>query len=215
MKDRGRGLSRREALAWVIAPLGACARAEERLKFPDGAAFLGGPCATAAPHAQIAAENEPGRRLVVRGQVFRPDGRTPAAGVILYAYHTDAAGLYNPRGVPGARLHAWVRTDVEGRYEYRSIRPGAYPGRTVAAHIHLQLWGKGVPPQYNYDVLFEDDPLVSAEDRRLSSGLGSFAFVHAPREEKGVLHLTHDIRLKPDGDFFEENIMHGLRPCAK
>ena len=215
MNDLWRGLSRREALAWVIAPLGACARAEERLKFTDGAAFLGGPCATATPHAQIAAKSEPGRRLVVRGQVFRSDGRTPAARVILYAYHTDAAGLYNPRGLPGARLHAWLRTDAKGRYEYRTIRPGAYPGRTAAAHIHLQLWGNGVPPQYNYDVLFEDDPLVSADDWRLSGGLGPFAFVHAPSEENGVLDLTHNIRLKPGGDLFEENIMHGLRPCGK
>src|SRR5258707_1174520 len=49
-----------------------------------------GPCATASSKITIAPESEPGSRMVVSGQVFRPDGVTPAAGVIMYAYHTDA-----------------------------------------------------------------------------------------------------------------------------
>src|SRR5580658_5943982 len=38
---------------------------------------------------QIARDDEPGDRLVVEGQVFAPDGHTPAPGVTVYAYNTD------------------------------------------------------------------------------------------------------------------------------
>src|SRR5687767_59559 len=60
------------------------------------------------------------RALVVSGQVIRPDGKTPAPGVVVYVYHTDASGRYAVE--PGAppRLRAWLRPDSEGRYEYRT-----------------------------------------------------------------------------------------------
>ena len=44
--------------------------------------------------ARLAPAGEPGTPLVVTGVVYRPDGRTPAAGVLVYAYHTKAAGVY-------------------------------------------------------------------------------------------------------------------------
>jgi hypothetical protein len=34
---------------------------------------------------QIARDDEPGDRLIVEGQIFAPDGRTPAPGVTVYA----------------------------------------------------------------------------------------------------------------------------------
>lgn len=38
--------------------------------------------------------DEPGERLVIEGTVFDPDGVTPAPGVTVYAYNTDAKGYY-------------------------------------------------------------------------------------------------------------------------
>lgn len=46
-----------------------------------------------AADARIAPAGEPGTPLVVTGVVYRPDGRTPAAGVSVYASHTNAAGV--------------------------------------------------------------------------------------------------------------------------
>src|SRR5215831_20910733 len=67
--------------------------------------------------AKIADEREPGQRLVVSGQVFAPDGVTPAAGVMVYAYQTDATGHYqNDPQTRVARLHGWARTDAQGRF---------------------------------------------------------------------------------------------------
>lgn len=40
------------------------------------------------------AEREPGDALVVSGAVYVPDGVSPAPGVTVYAYNTDAEGYY-------------------------------------------------------------------------------------------------------------------------
>ncbi len=149
--------------------------------------------------------------LEVSGQVFAPDGVTPAAGVVLYVYHTDASGRYSP--LPGGppRLRGWMRTDGEGRYRYRTIRPGPYPGRRQAAHVHTQLWGGGHPAQWNQDLLFADDPLLPDAERRRAAASGRFAHVcAAPPDAGGILHCRHDLRLKAAGDEFEDNTRHGL-----
>lgn len=153
---------------------------------------------------------ESGTPLEVEGRVFRPDGTTPAAGVFVYVYQTDAAGHYQRRPGEPPRLRGWMKTDGAGRYGYRTVRPGPYPGRTIAAHVHTQLWGSGAPAQYNEDLVFADDPFLAEAERRRSAAAGRFAFVCAPRVAAGVGRCTHDLRLKAEGDRFEESIRHGL-----
>lgn len=159
---------------------------------------------------RLTGDEEPGTPLVVAGTVYRPDGVTPAPGVVLYVYQTGLDGLYHSTdGVP--RLRGYLRTDEHGRYSYRSIRPGSYPRSTIPAHVHTQLWGGGYEPQWNRDLLFADDPFVSDADRRESESAGRFAWICAPqRDPAGALHCTHDLRLKPRGDRFEPGIRHGL-----
>ncbi len=165
-----------------------------------------------APSAiQIVADSEPGTPLLVEGTVFAPDGVTPAPGVVVYVYQTGIDGLYAPAGEAVPRLRGWMRTDARGRYSYRTIRPGPYPGRTIAAHVHTQLWGGGYEPQWNRELLFDDDPYVGAEERRASAAAGRFAWVCVPKSDgHGLLRCRHDLRLKPGGDRFEAGIRHGL-----
>ncbi len=60
------------------------------------AAGVFGRVATAlADPRSLVPPTERGRRLIVRGRVFGPDGCTPAAGVRLFVYHTDAEGHYS------------------------------------------------------------------------------------------------------------------------
>ena len=172
-------------------------------------------CSRAMAGAKLADRDEPGERLHVSGRIFAPDGVTPAAGVVLYAYHTDAQGYYSRSPGASPRLRGWMKTRADGWYEYVTIKPAPYPGRTVAAHIHTQLWGDGVPPQYGPDLLFEGDPLISAAEKRASAELGRFAFIRpVKREGQGVWDAVHDIRLKSKGDRFEEETLHGLVACG-
>ena len=107
---------------------------------------------------RIAPPTEPGDRLVITGTMFRADGRTPAAGVVLFAYHTNAKGVYVERDGKPYGLSGRVRTDAKGRYRIESIRPGAYPGRRDPAHIHLVVQAEGRPDTYVDEIIFDDDP---------------------------------------------------------
>jgi protocatechuate 3,4-dioxygenase, beta subunit len=152
--------------------------------------------------AVLSPANEPGTRLVVRGQLFDPSGTKPAAGVSVYAYHTDTEGHYNKRGTNEPRLRGWVTTDAQGKFELRTIRPGSYPGRRDPAHIHFNAWGGGYPKQWLDELQFDDDPKVTAELKERSRAKGKFApIVTTTRDAKGVLHATIHLRLSERSNF--------------
>jgi len=94
--------------------------------------------------ARVARPDEPGDRLVITGVIRTPEGR-PLSGVLLYFYHTNAAGRYDPDPQPRGnerrhgRLRGWLRTGPDGRYRIETIRPGLYPGRPDPAHVHVTV----------------------------------------------------------------------------
>ena len=93
---------------------------------------------------KIAADNEPGQRLMITGHVFGADGKPRR--VQLYAYHTDAKGLYRPDNhypEEPPRLRGTLVTAVDGSYEIDTIRPAPYPNRNIPAHIHVHLRWEG------------------------------------------------------------------------
>ncbi len=145
--------------------------------------------------ARLTGAQEPGERLVVTGTVFEADGRTPAVGVLLYAYQTDTTGHYPMRGneTGNARRHGalrgWLRTGSDGRYRIETIQPAPYPTRNEAAHIHITLTPNGGEEGWIDNIVFSDDPLLSARDR---AGKGVVTLV---RDEHGVLHAIRDIRV--------------------
>lgn len=145
---------------------------------------------------RIAAAGEPGTPLVIHGRVFRADGTTPAPDLIVFAYHTDAAGHYDvpSAGAHSWRLRGWVKTDATGRFEFTTIRPGPYPGGRTAAHVHFTVEGPGVSRQ-SYGLLFEGDPLLTAAERENSGKAGRFGEVRPIETRDGVQHATLDIRI--------------------
>lgn len=148
--------------------------------------------------ARIAPESEPGEPLVLRGHVRTPDLR-PAPGIIVYAYQTNAAGLYPPpeagqRHAHG-RLRAWCRTDEQGRYTFRTIRPGAYPGRTEPAHIHLHVIEPGRCTYYIDDVMFEGDELLTEPIRARNTQRAGSGLTNPVLDDRGVWQVTRDIIL--------------------
>ena len=97
--------------------------------------------AMASPsRAKIAADNEPGQRMIITGHVFGADGQ-PRGGVRLTAYHTDARGEYGRDAQGVARLHGTLVTASDGSYLIDTIKPGPYPGGKIPAHVHITLRG--------------------------------------------------------------------------
>ncbi|HMF92468.1 MAG TPA: hypothetical protein VKL40_17630, partial [Candidatus Angelobacter sp.] len=144
----------------------------------------------------ISSRFEPGTPLIVTGRVFAPDGVTPAPNVIVYAYQTDAAGQYHNDAKTGTpRLHAWARTDADGRFEFRTIHPGSYPAGEGSAHIRFRIYGGGYPLQWVPDLMFASDPLLRDAQINEAAAPGRFSNLKATvRDEDGTEACTFNIR---------------------
>jgi protocatechuate 3,4-dioxygenase beta subunit len=153
--------------------------------------------------ARIAPESEPGTPLVVHGRAFAADGRTPLADAIVFAYHTDRDGRYDRRDAPAHswRLKGWAKTGADGRFEFHTIRPGPYPGRNVAAHIHLTLFTADGARYHAGGVEFEDDPLVGSAEREETRKDPVFGAVRPVRREGAVEHIDVNLRVVPRQKF--------------
>lgn len=152
---------------------------------------------------QIAHNSEPGKRLVVHGRVFAPDGQTAIQGITVYAYNTDAAGYYGPdqKEYP-PRLYGWMRTDAAGRFELRTIYPGHYPGMHVPAHVHFTLWGPGYPPQWAEELRFRGDPYITDEMLANAVEQGEFSSIQPlTATNDGVLQCRYKLKLLSEANF--------------
>ena len=153
--------------------------------------------------ARIAPEDEPGTPLVINGRVYQPDGRTPAAGITVFAYQTDRNGVYDKpgRGPHSWRLKGWAVTDAEGRFQFRTIRPASYPNATVPQHVHLHLEGPNVPRRWTTELEFDDDPKVTARQRAESRRAGMFGGVRPVTKRNGVDHVEINLKIENRGLF--------------
>jgi len=178
--------------------------------------IVGGPCgdckgpyegmpATFSSVARIAPNGEPGDPLVVTGRVFGADGK-PRSGVIVYAYHTNAKGIYPEPDPPRSmysnhhgRLRGWARTDSKGRYTFLTIRPANYPNSTAAQHIHMHVIERGCATYYIDELLFTDDPMFQRMApeavAREGPGRGGKGITTPRRDASGTWHVERDIHL--------------------
>jgi protocatechuate 3,4-dioxygenase beta subunit len=145
----------------------------------------------------IVAKEEPGERLVVTGQVFGADGKTPLAGASVYVYHTDAKGLYTPETNDNRnpRLRGYMRTDAQGRYEYSTIKPAPYPNNRIPAHIHYVVNAPGHRERI-FEIVFEGDPNIDQRIRADAAKEGSAFSIRAlTRDQQGVWRCAQDVKL--------------------
>ena len=80
--------------------------------------------------------------LHLEGRVIGVDGR-PLGGTLVEIWQCDAQGIYDHPRQPGRdrrdvafQGYDRMRTDADGSYRFRTLKPVAYPGRTP--HIHLK-----------------------------------------------------------------------------
>jgi protocatechuate 3,4-dioxygenase, beta subunit len=111
-----------------------------------------------------------GERIIVAGQVLDEDGR-PVPHTLIEIWQCNAAGRYlharddhpaplDPNFSGGGRM----MTDAEGRYQFTTIKPGAYPWRNHhnawrPAHIHFSLFGTSFQSRLVTQMYFPNDPL--------------------------------------------------------
>ncbi|MBT8319545.1 MAG: intradiol ring-cleavage dioxygenase [Gramella sp.] len=139
--------------------------------------LVGGPCEGCEavleyPGELNAIDTLPGfdsaeNKLKVSGTIFKPDGVTPAEGVVLYLHHTNAEGIYPAKeGEKGwadrhGYLRGWIKTGEDGRYTFFTEIPGSYPDGRNPAHIHPFILEPDGKYYYLSAYFFEDDPLFT------------------------------------------------------
>jgi protocatechuate 3,4-dioxygenase beta subunit len=144
--------------------------------------------------------NKAGPKLEVSGTVYKKDGKTPAPGVIVYAYHTDQTGNYtateNEKGW-GKRhgySRGWVRTGNDGKYKFYTLKPAPYPGGRNPAHIHMLVREGG--KEYHIDeIVFHGDPILTASDLNRPNPAGGPGIVKLEKQNNGLLVAHRDIFL--------------------
>ena len=131
-------------------------------------------------------ENEP--KIILTGTVFQADGKTPAAGTILYIYHTDREGYYSggTNSSTWSRRHGryrgWVKTDESGRYSFYTFRPAPYPDGQEVEHIHVTVKPTQTNEYYIDEFVFDDDPLLTEARRNRLDNRGGSGIVHLKKE---------------------------------
>jgi protocatechuate 3,4-dioxygenase, beta subunit len=112
-----------------------------------------------------------GERIIVHGSVLDESGR-PIPNTLVEFWQANAGGRYRHKkdtylapidpnfGGCGRAL-----TDADGRYFFRTVKPGPYPWRNYVnswrpAHIHFSIFGSGFVQRLITQMYFEGDPLI-------------------------------------------------------
>lgn len=96
----------------------------------------------------------------------------PVRRALVDLWHADALGAYDTRGY---RFRGHQYTDDSGRFAFRTVVPGLYPGRTRHFHVKVQAPGG---PVLTTQLYFPDEPENGRDriyDRRLLMSLAPAA----------------------------------------
>ncbi|MEV4236510.1 protocatechuate 3,4-dioxygenase subunit beta [Nocardia sp. NPDC050408] len=115
-----------------------------------------------------------GQRIIVHGRLLDGDGK-PVPNSLIEIWQANAGGRYrHDRGAWDCPLDpnfdgvGRTITDAAGRYEFTTIKPGAYPWRNHhnawrPAHIHFSLFGRAFAQRLVTQMYFPDDPLFAQD----------------------------------------------------
>ena len=108
-----------------------------------------------------------GEVCVIEGRVLDEDGK-PVADALVDIWQANHHGRYDHEADPNPApldpdFQGWarLRTDAEGRYRVRTIKPGAYPvesGWSRPPHIHFKVARRGFH-ELTTQMYFAGDPL--------------------------------------------------------
>ncbi|WP_182086305.1 protocatechuate 3,4-dioxygenase subunit beta [Aureimonas sp. ME7] len=112
-----------------------------------------------------------GQRIVVYGRVLDEEAR-PVRGALVEFWQANAGGRYRHRKEsylaaldPNFGGCGRAITDEDGRYSFRTIKPGAYPWPNRVndwrpAHIHFSIFGHAFAQRLITQMYFEGDPMI-------------------------------------------------------
>jgi protocatechuate 3,4-dioxygenase beta subunit len=139
-------------------------------------------------------------KIKITGLVFKKDGKTAASNVILYIYHVDRNGIYQPSDNPigweksHGQYRGWLKTDENGAYTFYTFRPAPYPKVQEPEHIHIYVKEPNTIPYYIDSILFESDPTLTEEFKQSKKNRGGSGIVKLEMKN-GIWTANRDIIL--------------------
>jgi protocatechuate 3,4-dioxygenase, beta subunit len=112
-----------------------------------------------------------GQRIIVYGRVIDENARA-VPGALLEFWQANAGGRYRHKNEsylaaldPNFGGCGRALTDEDGRYSFRTIKPGAYPWPNGVndwrpAHIHFSIFGHAFAQRLITQMYFEGDPMI-------------------------------------------------------
>jgi protocatechuate 3,4-dioxygenase beta subunit len=166
--------------------------------------------------------NEPdvqrGVPLLLKFGIFTVRGNqcTPMANATVDVWHSNASGIYSDEYQPdyqqqdtrGKRyLRGYQVTDASGQVAFKTIYPGAYPGRTVHIHFKIRTFDPAgnVTSEFTSQVYFDDhvsDSITYNRNRRVRNPQDD---IYLDGGSKLMLTMT------PDGDGYIGTFNIGVR----
>ncbi|MFK8060680.1 MAG: intradiol ring-cleavage dioxygenase [Polaribacter sp.] len=131
--------------------------------------------------------NEP--KVKITGTVFQKDGKTPAENIILYIYHTDRNGVYQPSETPitwektHGQYREWLKTGKDGKFTFYTFRPAPYPKVQEPEHIHIYVKEPNTIPYYIDSYFFESDPKLTLEKKQSQKNRGGSGIVKLEKKD--------------------------------
>jgi protocatechuate 3,4-dioxygenase beta subunit len=112
----------------------------------------------------VAAPDEPGKRVIIKGTVFETNCKTPLKDALVEVWQTDAGGRYYYQE-DGYRLRGQLKADKNGSYEFITIKPGRYRigSGYRPAHIHIKVSHTGYRTLVT-QLYFKEDPYLWPKD---------------------------------------------------
>lgn len=102
-----------------------------------------------AESVNLNSRNLPGIPMKVLGTVYDHETKSPIPNAKIEIWHADDQGIYHPTGSGEVNdykpeeitLRGFVIANLDGDYQFTSIRPGLYTGRR--RHIHYRIVAPG------------------------------------------------------------------------
>jgi hydroxyquinol 1,2-dioxygenase len=158
--------------------------------------------------ANIAKPGTPGEPCRASGSLSGPDGR-PVAGALIDVWEGGGDGFYDVQKDEGTNLRARFRSDANGRFHFRCVKPTSYPvphdgpvGRMLVAtgrhpmrpgHLHFMIQAPGYEKLVTHlfvrgDQYLESDAVFGVKDSLV---------VDFTRDATGEYAVHYDFVLKP------------------
>jgi len=156
--------------------------------------------ATLSNIAHLPDWNENPQKMIVEGRIFKHDGVTPAADVILYIYHTDSKGRYSAapnqkHALKHGHIRGWIKTGVNGSYRFYTCPPAPYPEHNEPAHIHPVVMEPDTNEYYIDEYVFEGDPLLTPAYKAKRQNRGGSGVIKLTKNANGWMICKRNIIL--------------------